>query len=136
MEAVLREISTPALAYLGDSVVELCVRTMLVKKGVSSSKRLNALALEYVTAKAQAQAVAKILPLLTEEENVVYHRGRNIGHTNVPKSASVAEYRMATGFEALFGYLHLAGRCGRIDELFAVAYQTETDNGGNKNEQS
>ena len=136
MEAVLREISTPALAYLGDSVVELCVRTMLVKKGVSSSKRLNALALNYVTAKAQAEAVAKILPLLSEEENAVYHRGRNIGHTNVPKSASVAEYRMATGFEALFGYLHLAGRRGRIDELFAVAYQTETDNGGNKNEQS
>ena len=136
MEAVLREISTPALAYLGDSVVELCVRTMLVKKGVSSSKRLNALALKYVTAKAQAQAVAKILPLLSEEEDAVYHRGRNIGHTNVPKSASVAEYRMATGFEALFGYLHLAGRRERIDELFAVAYQTETDNGGNKNEES
>ena len=123
MEAVLREISTPALAYLGDSVVELCVRTMLVKKGVSSSKRLNALALNYVTAKAQAEAVAKILPLLSEEENAVYHRGRNIGHTNVPKSASVAEYRMATGFEALFGYLHLAGRRERIDELFEIAYQ-------------
>lgn len=135
MEAMLREISTPALAYLGDSVVELCVRAMLVKKGVSSSKRLNAAALEYVTAKAQAQAVAKILPLLTEEEDAVYHRGRNIGHTNVPKSASVTEYRMATGFEALFGYLHLAGRNERIDELFAVAYG-ETENGGNKNEQS
>lgn len=125
MEALLKEISTPALAYLGDSVVELCVRTMLVKKGVSSSKRLNSAALQYVTARAQAQAASRILPVLTEEENAVYHRGRNIGHTNVPKSASVAEYRMATGFEALFGYLHLAGRKERIDELFSLAYESE-----------
>ena len=130
MEATLKEISTYALAYLGDSVVELCVRTMLVKKGISSSKRLNATALEYVTARAQAQAVSKILPLLTEEEDAVYHRGRNIGHTNVPKSASVAEYRMATGFEALFGYLHLAGRKERIDELFSIAYGDGTQNEG------
>lgn len=134
MEVLLNEVSTYALAYLGDSVVELCVRTMLVKRGVSSSKKLNSAALGYVTAKAQAQAVSRILPMLSEEENAVYHRGRNIGHTNVPKSASVAEYRMATGFEALFGYLHLAGRKERIDELFAVAYPSETDNGGNTNE--
>ena len=105
--------------------MELCVRTMLVKKGVSSSKRLNSAALQYVTARAQAQAASRILPVLTEEENAVYHRGRNIGHTNVPKSASVAEYRMATGFEALFGYLHLAGRKERIDELFSLAYESE-----------
>ena len=135
MEAMLREISTPALAYLGDSVVELCVRTMLVKKGVSSSKRLNAAALEYVTAKAQAKAVEKILPLLSEEENAVYHRGRNISHANVPKSASLSEYRMATGLETLFGYLHLGGRVDRIEELFKIAYQTENEiNGGNENE--
>ena len=125
MEAVLREISTPALAYLGDSVVELCVRTMLVKKGVSSSKRLNALALNYVTAKAQAEAVAKILPLLSEEENAVYHRGRNIGHTNVPKSASVAEYRRATGFEVLMGYLYKTDNCQRAKQLFSLAYEDE-----------
>ncbi len=125
MELMLNEISTYALAYLGDSVIEQCVRTMLVKKGYSSSKKLNASALKYVTAKAQSKAVTRILPLLTEEENGVFHRGRNIGHTNVPKSTSVSEYRMATGFEALFGYLSLAGRKDRIDELFSIAYSEE-----------
>ena len=122
MDIKLKEVSTAALAYLGDSVMELCVRKMLVERGFSSSKRLNAKALEYVTAKAQAQAAAKILPMLDEEESAVYHRGRNISHANVPKSASLAEYRMATGLEALFGYLHLAGQIDRIDELFKIAY--------------
>ena len=122
-EKEVHGISTAALAYLGDCVIELCVRQYLVEKGLTSSARLNAAALDFVRAPKQAQAMQNLLPLLTEEENAVYHRGRNIGHTNVPKSASVAEYRMATGFEALFGYLHLAGRKERIDELFAVAYQ-------------
>ena len=135
MDIKLKEVSTAALAYLGDSVMELCVRKMLVERGFSSSKRLNAKALEYVTAKAQAAAVARILPLLNEEEDAVYHRGRNISHANVPKSASLSEYRMATGFEALFGYLHLAGKNDRIDELFKIAYLDMTElNGGNKNE--
>ena len=73
----------------------------------------------------QAQAMKNILPLLNEEEEGVFHRGRNLGHGNTPKSATMAEYRAATGMEALFGYLHLAGRKDRIDELFAVAYPDE-----------
>ena len=60
--------------------------------------------------------------MLTEEETSVFHRGRNVGHTNVPKSATVAQYRMATGLEALFGYLHITGQRARIGELFALAY--------------
>ena len=66
-----------------------------------------------------------IIDMLTEEENAVFHRGRNIGHTNTPKSATVAEYRIATGMEALFGYLHLADRTERIRELFDAAYPIE-----------
>ena len=135
MDIKLKEVSTAALAYLGDSVLELCVRRMLVEQGFSSSKRLNAKALFYVTAKAQARAAEKILPLLSEDEDAVYHRGRNISHANVPKSASLSEYRMATGLEALFGYLHLGGRVDRIEELFRIAYLTENEiNGGNENE--
>lgn len=122
MSKNIGEISTPALAYLGDSVIELCVRETLVKNGVSSSKNLNSSALKFVKAEAQACAIMKILPLLSEEENAAYRRGRNIGHTNVPKSATVAQYRMATGMESLFGYLHLLGRSDRIRELFALAY--------------
>jgi len=121
----LKQVSTAALAYLGDSVFELAVRQMLVEKGISDSRRLNTEALKYVTASAQAAAVKRILDALTEEENAVYHRGRNIGHTNVPRHATVMEYRMATGLEALFGYLHLMGRSERIDELFALSLEGE-----------
>ncbi len=118
----LNTYSTASLAYLGDSVIEICVRERLVKKGLSSSAALNKAALEYVRASAQAAAMKNILDVLDEEENAVFHRGRNIGHTNTPKSATVAEYRAATGMEALFGYLQLAGRTDRIAELFDLAY--------------
>ena len=123
MAKPIEEISTPALAYLGDSVIEICVREMLVFKGVSSAKNLNAYALNFVKAEAQADAMMKILPILTDEENAAYRRGRNIGHTNTPKSATVGQYRMATGMEALFGYLHLKGENSRIKELFEIAFE-------------
>ena len=123
MSKPIGEISTAALAYLGDSVIELCVRELLVEKGVSSAKNLNSIALRFVKAEAQADAIIKILPELTDEENAAFRRGRNIGHTNTPKSSTVAQYRMATGFESLFGYLHVLGREDRIKELFALAYE-------------
>lgn len=123
MEKPIEEMSTAALAYLGDSIIELCVRETLVKKGVSSAKNLNFSALLFVKAEAQADAMKNILPLLSEEETAAYKRGRNIGHTNTPKSATVGQYRMATGMEALFGYLYLKGERARINELFALAYE-------------
>ena len=119
--------STAALAYLGDSVIEICVREHLVKEGYSSSSKLNKKALDFVRASAQAEAMKNILPLLTEEEEAVFHRGRNIGHTNTPTSATVAEYRAATGMEALFGYLHLSGNEKRTDELFRIAYGIDSE---------
>ena len=125
MSISLSEISTPALAYLGDSVLELCVREMLVDQGISSSKRLNSAALSFVRAETQANAMIKILPVLSEEESAVYRRGRNVGHTNVPKNATVGQYRIATGMETLFGYLHLLGRGDRIRELFSLAYKDQ-----------
>ena len=118
----LNTYSTASLAYLGDCVLELCVREHLVRSGFSSSSALNREALNYVRASAQAEAMKRILEVLSEEEAAVFRRGRNVGHTNTPKSATVAEYRSATGMEALFGWLHLAGRQERIDELFALAY--------------
>lgn len=117
--------STAALAYLGDCVLEICVREYLVKCGLSSSARLNKKALDFVRAPCQAEAMKNIIPLLTEEENAVFHRGRNIGHTNTPKASTVAEYRSATGMEALFGWLHLSGRKERIDFLFRKGYNIE-----------
>ena len=122
MEPMLNAYSTASLAYLGDCVLELRVRQYLVREGLSSSASLNKKALEFVRATAQAEAMKRLLPHLSEEEAAVFRRGRNVGHTNTPKSATVAEYRAATGMEALFGWLHLAGRQSRIDELFLLAY--------------
>ena len=126
MTKELNTYSSAALAYMGDCAIELCVREYLVKeKGLSSSASLNKEALLFVKASCQAEAMKNILPILTEEENDVFHRGRNMGHSNTPKSATVAEYRSATGMEALFGWLHLAGRKDRIDELFRIAYNLD-----------
>ena len=118
----LNEISTSALAYLGDCVLEMQVRETLVCRGLSKSGHLNTEALNYVRASAQAAAMERILPLLTETETQYYKRGRNSSHLNVPKSASQSQYRMATGMEVLFGYLHLSAQSERIKELFAAAY--------------
>lgn len=119
----LSDISTSALAYLGDSVLEQCVRTYLVaERGLSTSAHLNRASLDFVRASAQSEAMERMEPSLTEAEAAVFRRGRNMGHGNVPKSASVAEYRRATGMETLFGYLHLTGQAERVDYLFRVGY--------------
>ncbi len=118
----LNTYSTASLAYLGDSVIEVCVRERLVRQGISSSAVLNKTALGYVRASAQAEAMKNIIEVLNEEEMSVFRRGRNMGHSQVPKSATVAEYRAATGMEALFGYLFLAEKKERIDMLFSLAY--------------
>lgn len=115
-------VSPAALAYLGDAVIELWVRSRLVRSGLSATRELNAAALDYVTAPRQAAAMKVILPLLDEEEAAVFRRGRNLGHTSLPRRATAAEYRSATGLEALMGYLHLAGRAERIDALLSQAY--------------
>ena len=121
----IKEISTEALAYLGDSVLEIRVREKLVLDGISGSGNLNRASLSYVKASEQAAAMHRILPLLDEEETAIFKRGRNMSGGNVPKSATMSEYRAATGMEVLFGYLHLLERHERIDELFNLAYQTE-----------
>ena len=119
---IIKEISTEALAYLGDCVIELKVRELLVNQGISGSGNLNKASLSFVKATAQASAMRKIIDILTEEEASVYKRGRNMSGGNVPKSATMSEYRSATGMEVLFGYLHLQNRRERIDELFSTAY--------------
>ena len=116
------EISSAALAYLGDSVIELSVRKFLVGSGISHAAELNAAALSFVRAAAQSDAMDKIIDLLDEGEAAAFRRGRNIGHTNTPKSATALQYRRATGMEALFGYLYLNGDEKRINELFCLAY--------------
>lgn len=125
----LNSYSSASLAYLGDCALEICVREYLVRElGLSSSAKLNKAALDFVRAPKQAEAMKNILPLLDEEEEAVFKRGRNVGHTNTPKSATVSEYRSATGMEALFGWLWLGGRKERIEELFRAAYKLDQSN--------
>lgn len=123
----IRTVSTAALAYFGDGVIELLVRRRLVGAGYSSSKTLNAKARYFVCAPAQAAAMERLLPHLTDEEAAIFRRGRNVGHTNTPKNATVAEYRSATGMEALFGYLYLTEKEARAAELFELAYANNTN---------
>ena len=125
MDIKIKEISTGALAYLGDCVIELKVRETLVNRGICGSGDLNRASLLYVKASAQASAVQRILPFLTEEELAIFKRGRNMSGGNVPKSATMSEYRAATGMECLFGYLHVTENFDRINELFSVAYPDE-----------
>ena len=126
MDSNLNSYSSASLAYLGDCALEICVREYLVRElGLSSSAKFNKAALDFVRAPKQAEAMKNILPLLDEEEEAVFKRGRNVGHTNTPKSATVSEYRSATGMEALFGWLWLAGRHERINELFRAAYDLD-----------
>ena len=110
-----------ALAFVGDGVYELYVRTRLMHKGSLQANKLHRLAIQYVKAGAQAVSVRAILDKLSEEESAVYRRGRNAKSATVPKNADVAEYRMATGFEALLGYLYLSGHSERLQEIMELA---------------
>ena len=116
----IRAISSLGLAHLGDGVFELMVRSWLCLHGKATSKGLHKATVRYVAAPAQAKAVEKILPLLTEEEGDVFRRGRNTSPHSVPQNASRADYQAATGLEALFGWLYLQGRTERLNELFEV----------------
>ena len=114
-----------ALAYLGDTVIEITVREKLVKTGIRDVGELNRMSRDYVTAKNQSKALEKILPALDEEETAIYKRGRNAHGVSIPKSASANEYRRATGMEALFGWLYLKGRNERIREIFEIGFGEE-----------
>ena len=114
-----RTIPGLTLAYLGDCIYELIIRSMLVEQGIMHVSDLNKAAVAHVRAGAQAKLMQSIEDKLTEDEIAVYHRGRNAKSASIPKNASVAEYRTATGFEALMGYLYLKGETGRILELLS-----------------
>lgn len=113
----LSEINPLALAFYGDAVYELYVRQKLVVSGQGKPDRLHKAAVEKVCAAYQAAAARRLEPILTEEEADVLRRGRNASGVKAPKNADVIEYRMATGLEALMGWLSLKGETERIDFL-------------------
>lgn len=113
------------LAYIGDGVYELLVREHMMQNGGMSVKNLHRQAVKYVCAEAQSRGVDKIIDKLTEKEELIYKRGRNANSHTVPKNASIADYRKATGLEALFGYLYLEGEDERIKEMFEIILSVE-----------
>jgi len=117
----IRSFSPLTLAYIGDAVYEIVIRTIIVEKGNAPVNKLHHKASSLVKAVAQKAAMEKILPLLTKEEEAVYKRGRNAKSYTSAKNASVIDYRIATGFEALMGFLYLMGRNERMLELVKIA---------------
>ena len=116
-----QEYSPLVLAYVGDAVYEAYVRTHLVKGGNIPVHRLHRMSTRLVSAKAQSDIVEALLAALDEEEIRIYKRGRNAKAATTPKNADLNDYRRATGFEALVGYLYLAGRFGRLGEILELA---------------
>ena len=118
--AAIREISAAGLAHVGDAVLELLVRTWLCMHGQATNHGLHKATVQYVNAAAQAAAMERLLPQLTEEEQQLYRRGRNAHTHAAPKGVTPGQYARATGMEALFGGLYLSGQRDRINELFAM----------------
>ena len=111
------QYSPLVLAYIGDAVFEVYVRTLLVRAANTQVNRLHHIASSLVKAEAQSRMISALEAELTEKESHVYRRGRNAKSNTMAKNASVADYRRATGFEALIGYLYLDGQRERMLEL-------------------
>lgn len=114
--------SVMALAFLGDAVHSLYIRKRLVAEGISKPGELNSRALEYVTAKRQSEALARIEYMFSEEEADIYRRARNSPHLRRPKSAAPADYARATGFEAVLGALFFTGDRDRLEQLLSRSF--------------
>ena len=113
------------LAYIGDCVYELIIRTNLVTRGNAPVNKLNKMASNLAKASTQAQIIESIMDMLSEDEEAAYKRGRNAHSCTKAKNASTSDYRKATGFEALIGYLYLQKKFDRIMELVKKGFQEE-----------
>ena len=116
----VNRISMLGLAHVGDAVYELLYRSKLCTDGHTAVAEMHRMTVAFVRAEAQAEAAAKLLSVLTQEEMSVYKRGRNAKVNSVPHNADIGQYHAATGLEALFGWLYLLGRTERINELFNI----------------
>ncbi len=124
-DRALRQMSSLALAHVGDAVYELMTRLLLAEQGTQTAKNLHAQTVRRVCAQAQAQAAQILLPRLTETEAAVFRRARNAKPGSVPKSCTPGEYAQATAVEAVFGFLYLSGAYDRINELYDAIVHPE-----------
>ncbi len=116
----LRNYSPLTLAYIGDAAYELVIRSIIVEHGNAPVNKLHKRSSRLVRAKTQAEAAAKLMDVFTEEELAVYKRGRNARSHTMAKNAEMTDYRMATGFEAVMGYLHLKQDYERMVTLVSL----------------
>lgn len=119
----IRTYSPLALAYIGDVVYEIIIRTVVVERGNRAAQQLHKRAVKFVNASTQAAMMEALMEELSEEELAVYRRGRNAKSYTTAKNASVGDYRRATGFEALLGYLYLQDKTERVIELVKQALE-------------
>ena len=118
-----RSYSPLVLAYIGDGIYDLVIRSMIVGRGNTHVNMLHKKTSQLVKAHAQSEMIGVLLVELTEEEQAVYRRGRNAHSVTMAKNATVADYRRATGFEALLGYLYLEDRMDRRMELVLLGLE-------------
>ena len=116
-EQDIRSYSPLTLAYIGDCIYEIIVRTVVVERGNKSPQSLHKTVTKYVKAETQCELFQVLQDELTEEEMAVMRRGRNAKSFTTAKNASVSDYRKASGLEALFGYLYLSGQAERVVAL-------------------
>ena len=110
----IRSYSPLTLAYIGDGIFDLVIRSIVVGRGNTRANELHHRTSHIVKAHTQAEMAEKLLPVLTETENDIYRRGRNAKSPTMEKNATMSDYRKATGFEALMGYLYLTDQFERI----------------------
>lgn len=121
----VKNLNPQVLAFVGDSVYTLFIRTMLCEKFDVKSGKLHTLANEYVKAGGQSDALENIIELLTEDELAIFKRARNYKTHSVAKNANVIDYKRATGFEALIGYLYLIGNYKRLNQMLNLCVEGE-----------
>lgn len=119
-EVDIREYSPLTLAYIGDSIYDLVIKTLVINDGNQQVHKLHAKTSELVQASAQSKMMRTLQELLTEEEHVIYKRGRNAKSVSPAKNQTLTDYRRATGFEALMGYLYLKKDMKRLINLVKI----------------
>ncbi len=123
-QQIIANYNSLSLAYVGDAVYELLVREYLLESGLAVNGAMHRRAKDFVSAHAQSVILEALNDTLTDDEKGVVRRGRNAKSHSHPKNADLSEYHNATGFEALWGYLHLSGDSERIKELFDIIKKT------------
>lgn len=125
----LREVNASSMAYIGDAVYELYARCHVANRSASKSGKMHRLTTHYVCAQSQALAIRALEPELSEDEEAYFRKGKNSNPDSMAKNASPTDYKYATGFETLIGYLFLDNNEERLEYIINKAFEV-IDNEG------